>query len=129
MWNSEIADKKQGAGFWTVNVRFVSSTASFNELMNVTKLAELEGRVRGRLSELNGATGIDTLALGAFTPPTIAEPTQAELDKTNWFRDFGRLEKVQELIDLQVLTGNETQVVNLRNRVATNFKAAYINDM
>lgn len=56
-------------------------------------------------------------------------PTQAELDKQEWFRDFGRLEQVQRLIDLGVLTGSETAVVNLRNKVKTNFKATYVADM
>lgn len=57
------------------------------------------------------------------------EPTAAEQEKANWFRDFGRLERVQQLITLGVLTGTETAVTNLRNRVKTNFKPAYIADM
>ncbi len=61
----------------------------------------------------------------------ITEPilTQAEIDKKDWFRDFTRLEQVQKLVTLGALTGSETAVVNLKNRVKDNFKAAYIADM
>lgn len=56
-------------------------------------------------------------------------PTADEIAKQEWFRDFGRLERVQQLIDLGVLTGTETPVVNLRNKVKADFKATYVADM
>lgn len=64
-------------------------------------------------------------------PVTVVatEPTVEDTTKGLWFRDFNRLKSVQELITLGVLTGNETQVVNLRAKVKNGFKAAYIADM
>jgi hypothetical protein len=56
-------------------------------------------------------------------------PTVDEIAKTEWFRDYGKLTSVQKLIDLQVLTGSEPQVVALRDKVKTNFKPVYISDL
>ena len=57
----------------------------------------------------------------------IASPQQpkAELDKQEWFTNYGKLVDIQKLIDLGVLTGSETKVVALRNKVKTDFKPSY----
>jgi hypothetical protein len=59
---------------------------------------------------------------------TVTTPTktQAEIERDEWFESLGRLRFVQELITLGILTGNETPVVNLRNRVKDRFVVDYI---
>lgn len=76
------------------------------------------------LNELNHVpTPITDLEYTELTPET---PTQAELNKQAWEADFAKLEKVKRLIDCGVLTGNETQITTLRNKVKADFKPAYL---
>ena len=66
---------------------------------------------------------------GVIDLSTVPEDDQTAAEKaaSDWLRNFERLQKVQLLIDLQVLTGNETAVQNLRTKVSTDFRPAYIN--
>jgi hypothetical protein len=76
-------------------------------------------------------TNLSTITVGDINLSLAVDivPTTAETDKNEWFRNFSRLEQVQRLIGLGILTGTETQVVNLRNKVKNDFKPAYIADM
>lgn len=77
---------------------------------------------QGDANEASVTTGIIDVA-------SIPDDTRtlAEIAADNWLRNFERLQKVQILIDLGVLTGNEAPVTTLRNNVSSNFKPAYIN--
>lgn len=93
---------------------------------SLTETPEVMKRaVKKYLDEINA----DVDPITDLTPspePTPETPTQAEIDRQNWEADFEKLEKVKRLIDCGVLTGNETQVVNLRNKVKDNFKPTYL---
>ena len=91
---------------------------------------QIKANVKTRIDLLNaGEAGIENISEGAVDISTVPDttPTKAELDAQEWVRNFNRLEKVQQLIDLGVLTGNETAVTNLRTKVSSDFKPAYIN--
>ena len=60
------------------------------------------------------------------TPIVPPEPTQAELDRTEWQSNWTKLKLVEELITAQVLTGNEPQVLALRKKVKDDFKVTYL---
>ena len=63
-----------------------------------------------------------------FTSST--PPTQAEIDKQLWFRDFNRLERVKKLQDLGGMPASwTTDLATLATQVQTNAKKAYIADM
>lgn len=61
----------------------------------------------------------------------ISEPiqTQTETDLNIWLTDYRKLCAAQKLIDLSVLTGSETAIVNLRNKVKNSFDVAYIGNI
>jgi len=115
-----------------VTVRFADGESQFDRDFKFglnTTVEEQKLLVKRFLDDLNKPTVSFADGEVDFTGVVESTPTQAELDKQEWFRDFNRLERVQILIDLTVLTGNETAVTNLRNKVKTNFKPAYIADM
>lgn len=76
-----------------------------------------------------GATNVATISTGEIDLTTVSNETRTaqEIAAADWLRNFERLQKVQVLVDLGILTGNETAVVNLRNKLSTDFKPAYIN--
>lgn len=95
-------------------------------------LTDIARHAKAQIARLEKADANITAIVEGDIDLTLAvdvAPTAAELTKQGWFRNFGRLEQVQRLITLGVLSGNETPVVNLRTKVQTDFKAAYINDM
>lgn len=61
--------------------------------------------------------------LATVTEPTVTRDEQAFAD---WMRNFTRLQNVQQLIACGVFTGTETPIVNLRNKVRTDFKPTFI---
>lgn len=92
----------------------------------------IKATVKHYLDQLERAqTFVDNLPLGIVDTSTVVDttPTQADLDKQDWFRRFGRLQTVQKMIDLGILTGNETQITALRNGLKTDFKVAYLQDI
>jgi len=58
--------------------------------------------------------------------PTVVPPTQAELDQQQFLKDYTRWLLVKRAIDVGILTGSETSVVNLLNKVKAEFKPAYL---
>ena len=86
--------------------------------------------IKQRLELLNaGGANAEAIAVGTVDVSTVVDDTRTveEIKASEWLHNFQRLEKVQQLIDLGVLTGNETPVKTLRTKVSTDFKAAYIN--
>lgn len=112
-----------------VAVEFVENgnllTQTFQFSLN-TSLEDIKRAVKSYLDELNAVIPDLTGDLSTVTEPTPEVPTQAKLDRQAWEADFAKLEKVRRLIDCGVLTGNETQIVTLRNKVKADFKPAYL---
>lgn len=117
----------------TVTVLFSDGTSEFEKDFSFsieTELIAMKKIVKDYLDETNfvvpdladGDIDFTDIPAEEVTP----EPTAAELAKTEWCADLEKLKKVQELIDLGVLVGDETPVVNLKNKVKTGFKPAYI---
>lgn len=116
----------------TVTIQFTEGEQVFVKDFSFaidTELLEIKKVIKGYLDEIN--TVVPVLTDGAIDltdvvkpqPPT---PTPAELALADWESNLEKLKRVQELITLGVLTGNETAVVNLRNKVKADFKPAYI---
>jgi hypothetical protein len=91
----------------------------------ITTEEQLKNEVRRWLQGYESANALSETGSLDITPDTPTR-TQAEIERDEWYQDLGNLRFAQELITLGVLTGTETPVVNLRNKVKTNFKAGYI---
>lgn len=88
---------------------------------------EYVSAINQNLARLNEQEELETnIEAVEFVAPTPVAPTQAELDQAAWVKDWGTLQKIQPLIDAGVLTGTEAVITNLRNRVKTNFKPAFL---
>ncbi len=90
-----------------------------------TSLEAKKKAVKSYLDEIN----LIIPPVDDFNPqpdPVPPDPTQAELDRQAWEADFAKLKKVQELINCGALTGSETAIVTLRNKVKADFKPAYL---
>ena len=90
---------------------------------------EAKAAIKQNLARLNEQAELDTEIANDtldLSKPAVPEKTKAERDQEAWVKDWGNLQKVQPLIDAGVLTGDEAPVINLRNRVKNDFKAAYL---
>lgn len=119
----------------TVNVDVTNNGETFSKSFAVPDNAsfiEVKRTIKRYIERLELAdASIASITEGTIDLATITQenPTQAQIEKSEWFADFRRLEQVQRLITLGALTGNETPVANLRNKVKDNFKPAYIAEM
>jgi hypothetical protein len=89
---------------------------------------------------LNSAQRLEAVELNLGTLPVGTDldlasvvdvpPTQAELDRRDWFRNFNRLEQLTKLNTLGALRpALVTDLDTLKATVAADFKKAYIADM
>lgn len=108
-------------------VEFTNGTDVWSESFNVNRYTELQPRVANRLAELNY---VDTFTIDGVidsTVPAIIQPTQAEIDRSTWLRDFDILKKANDLITNGVIVNTAPAYVAHKNKVATNFNVEYIN--
>lgn len=137
MYTATITGKsiQRAARQYVVDVEFSDGTTSFTEQFRFgldISFDTVKLHIKQYMTKLeNATTSVEAIPEGVLDLSGVTEytPTPAENAREAWFRDFGRLEKVQHLIDLGVLKGTETAVKNLKTRVSDNFKAAYIADM
>lgn len=116
-----------------VTIKFEDSTIPHEFLKDFSfRLTDtvdaMKKTVQSYLDELNAVP--DVLPDGAIdttiTAPVVTPPTQAELDKIEWDANWLKLQTVDKLIAAQILTGLETPVVNLRNKVKADFRQTYL---
>lgn len=122
----------------SVTVTYTNGTnrgaRTFTETINASSPALIKQTVINRLAQLHAATdALTTLQAGPVDttvtpPPDPPQPTQAELDRAAWLKNYYLWIKVKTtLIDTGILTGSETAIAALKTSVQTGFKAAYIN--
>lgn len=108
---------------------FTDGTSDVEVSTFVSTKEEAKAAIKQNLARLNEQVELadevenDTLDLSDPEEPT---KTQAELDQEEWVKAWGNLQKIQPLIDATVLAGDETAVINLRNKVRADFKPAYL---
>lgn len=134
MYTATIKNKELINGVLKVTVEFSDGVTTVSETCIPQDFDGLKYWVKSRLATFNSAKEIDaTYATDTeldvtdpvVTPPT---PTQAELDRAEWLKDYGRWVRVKTtLIDTGIFTGNEAPAVALKTKVSTNFKADYLN--
>jgi hypothetical protein len=113
-----------------VTVTFTDGAETFDQDFQFaisTPVETIKDTVQRFLDEINATapelTG-DIAEAKTVVEPT--PPTADEIARTEWDVDVAKLQRIQELIDIGVLDGTETAVVNLRNKAKTNLKASYI---
>jgi len=133
MFTAEIITKSFYQGDFKVEVKLSDGIESWSKTFLASSESDLKGQVRRELARLNELSAFSkTLASGVYDPSetTQVPPTQAELDKQEWFRDFGRLERVKKLQEVGGMPATWTaDLTALQTKVQTNAKKAYIADM
>lgn len=130
MWTATVKNKEFVNGAIRVTVDFSNGTDTVTESCIPQDKDGFTHWVKSRLATFNGGEVIDS-EYAVDTPVTLTEPTPVaptaeEIARNVWMRDYWKLQQVQKLIDLAVLTGNEAPVTALRNKVKNNFLPAYI---
>lgn len=105
-----------GVTVHTMSLPF-APTASFEDIKR---------RIKSLVDELDQAVvEVDSIVEGAVDLDTL--PELPDIERNKWFGNYSRLEQIQKLIDLGVLTGSEPKVVALRAKVTSDFKPEYLN--
>jgi len=108
-------------------VEFTNGIDIFSESFNVNKYSDLQPKVAYRLSELNY---VDTFTIDSIidsTLPVQVQPTQAEIDRSTWLNDWRILQIADDLVTHGVIVNTLPAYVSHKAKVASNFKASYIN--
>lgn len=126
MITTAITGKSLIGGVLKVDITYGGDVEAFTETYQVGNAKELEVRVRTRITKLNETLAYaNTVAIGDYTLPSNI-PTQAEIDQQQFLQDLSRWRSVKNVIDMGILTGSESQVVALLNKVKSEFKPAYL---
>lgn len=136
MYTAKLKNKTQDGAAIRFHVEFTDGSMSYTESCIPQDEEGFKFWVKSRLTVFNSSKTIaDTTAIDSaidvadpvVIPPT---PTQAEIDRAAWLGNYQKWTKVKAtLIDTGILTGNETQLINLKNKVQTDFKPAYLDSI
>ena len=113
-----------------VTVHFSDGASEFDKDFSFaveTTVDVIKKTVKSYLDEINIVPEDITGNVADYTEPIKETPTVAELARTTWEQDKAKLAQLQELIDMGVFDGTETQIVNLRAKVKAGFKPEYLN--
>jgi len=96
-------------------------------IVTAADLNGLKRQLQDRINQIQSPfTLVDTLALGALDLTiTTTPPTQAEIDKAQFFSDLSNYQQFQNLVNLKILTGSEKEVTDLLSKIKTEYKASY----
>jgi len=129
MYTATLKNKEEVNEGIRVTVEFSNGTKTLTETVIPQDETGFRHWVKSRLASLNSIEEIDT-KYEVDTPVDVTEetvqPTVEELAQREWFRDFGRMQQVQKLIDLGIIPSDHAKVVALRDKLQANLKASYI---
>jgi hypothetical protein len=129
-WEIEVTQKiedNKNKGAWIIDVSAAKGDETLvRNFHGIISQAMLTQAVKGWIDTVESAKEVTTDVV--LTEPVVepTPPTQAELDRQAWEKDKSTLRQLQDLVDMGVFTGTETPIVNLRNKVKTNFKTEYL---
>lgn len=87
----------------------------------------LKQAVKNYIDELQSAeSSVSSISDGAIDLSTIPTPSPAKVEFVEWREKFARLQRVQVLIDLGIVSDTNPKVTALRNEIQTGLKASYI---
>ncbi len=129
MYTASIVEKKQERNNVKVIVEFNNGTDSFTQefVFSVFSMEMLKTNAKQVLDQLN-SIDLSSIPTGPLdVTQTTVVLTQAQIDQTQFMKDYLVWIQVKRGIDVGILTGNETQVVALKSKVQSEFKPAYLN--
>lgn len=125
----EVVGKTENGRAYLVDVKATKGAeVKERQFDGIVSLAGLRSAVKGWIDTDELKAGLPDSGNLDFTEPEMVETvkTKAELDKESYDKNRERLRVIMELVRDGVFTGNETQIVNLQNKVKTNFKVEYL---
>lgn len=136
MYTAKINRKDYIDGVVRVFVDFTEGEKTYTEACIPQDENGLKFWVKSRLATYNTGPVIESVyvdgAVVDVSEPVVVPPipTAQEIAKEEWFKNYKKWIKVKTtLIDTGVLTGNETKVLALQNKVRTDFLLAYIDSI
>ncbi len=111
-----------------INVKFISTEKEFDQefQFNIDEdNAVIKKAVNQFLDELNYIPPTLT-DLDPVPDPVPEEPTQAEIERDQWFADRQKLRTLMELVRDGVFTGSEKQITDLQTKIRADFKVTYL---
>ena len=138
MYTAKVINKVFDQGLLTINVEFTDGKETFTDHCVPQDKDAFNGWLKQKLEFLNHAKKTykdlkDGDPLVVVEIPTVTPTpvlTAEETARNTWLKDYERWVKVKStLIDTGILTGNEAPLVNLKNKVKTNFLPNYINSI
>lgn len=134
MYIAKIHDKSYNEGRLWVNVEFTDGVTSIIEGISPQDENALKAWVKQKLNFLNYTKDVITSMADGNTvdvsDPVVVVPVipnDVKLRNT-WIANYNKWVKVKNtLIDTGILTGVETPIVNLKNKVKSDFLPDYIN--
>lgn len=138
MYTTKIIEKsiQRSAKRITVKVEFtkdnISHTDEFSFSFAGFSLDVLKRAINDYVSTLEKAENDVALLPDGDIDTTVVEkqpvpPTQAEIDKEKWLKQYNILQELKPLIDNGILAGTEPKIVALKTALKNNFKAEYLN--
>ena len=134
MYQAIVKGKALNEGRITINVKFTDGVNATIETCIPQDADAFKSWVKERLRFYNASAILDTelqenaeidtsdpIVKQAVIPPAV-------LARNNWIELYSKWVKVKNtLVDTGVLTGTETTLVNLRNKVKNDFLPDYVN--
>lgn len=134
MWTLKSTRVEPTQNALTMDVTAVMTDGTKDQTINftVSTISEVKSTIVQNLKRLNERDEvIAKINEGTFSienEPAPAVPKDVQ-DRQTWFNRYGQLVKAQELINLGVLTGTETAIVNTQTWLKANFKIEYLSDL
>ncbi len=138
MWSATLQKLVTPDGTPSVKINYLESVTNETafEQFDVTPLVTpdfLAQKAKNKITFLTARDAlVPTLVEGPITPadlPVITPPvlTPAQIAQNQFVQDYQLWVKVKHAIDVGILTGNEVPVVNLKNKVQSEFLPSYLN--
>lgn len=126
-FTATLKSKQQDGDKIRVEVEYTDGTSVFSDSFTILDEAELKRLVRRKINQLTSTkVAFQDLIINEQIDVTDPAPTQAELDRQEFLSDYSKLQRINVAVNLGILTGNETFITNLINKIRTSFKPEYI---
>jgi hypothetical protein len=130
MWTSKIKSVKSAGDYFEAVLEFTDGVNVYGDTIKTNGGASMEwikGNIKNRIKTFeSNATLAQSVVLNQDVDLSEVVPTQDEIDKQEFLKDYRNWTAVKKAIDVGILTGSETPVVNLLNKVKSEFKVAYL---
>lgn len=133
MFTAKIVAKELVGATLRISVEFSDGVTTVMEQCIPQNEDGLKYWVKSRLETFNStpildAKYVENTTVDVSEPVVVVpEPTAEELARNNWLALYRKWTKVKTtLIDTGILTGTETPLVNMKNKVKADFLPAYL---